>query len=516
MRRLIPLLLLLAACGDEAPSAPAGARPKVAIFGLDGATFDVIDPLIAQGKLPALGGLIQRGARCVLRSDIAEGASPVLWAHIATGVRMAEHGINNFTHNVGGRQALFTSQDRLVPAIWNMVDTRGGSVGIIGWWNTWPAEIVNGYIVSDLFASSLFKRNYAAFDTEGVASPPALIDELQPFSFDPAALRREDLAPLGEFSDAEWAVLSADDTERDFVRQDGLAALRYGLQAQKSFASAALHLLETQPQPDLFFVFLELPDRVGHNFWHAYEPHKVKGGAEKVDPEWRERWKGVVPGSYEIVDDWIGRIAAKLDPDTTILVVSDHGFCSGGGSGGSTANLHQVGGSGTHDERGVLIAAGPAITPGATCPAQTYDVVPTVLAAMGLPGSTQPIGHVLRPLLSPEFLAAHPLQPPRDEPPRASAGSTLQGPDEERLRNMRAIGYMLGGGEAVPSGRDPEPSNRKPTASPSSKYTVKAGDTLADIALRMLGDADRAGELARLNGLEEGAELTAGQVLRLR
>jgi hypothetical protein len=510
---LLALLLLLAACGSDA--APAAARPKVAIFGVDGATFDVIDPLLAQGKLPALRALLDRGARCVLRSEIAEGSSPVLWAHIATGVRKAEHGITGFTHPIDGRQALLTSHDRRVPALWNMVATRGGSSGIVGWWNTWPAESVPDYIVSDLFASSLYKRNYSEVDTEGVVFPPELVTELQPFSFAPAALRREELAPLGRFSDAEWAVLSADDSQRDFIRQDGLAALRYGLQAQKSFASAALHLLETRPQPDLFFVFLELPDRVSHNFWHAFEPGKVAGGAEKVDPEWRERWSGVVPGSYEIVDDWIGRIAAKLDPDTTIFVVSDHGFRSSGGAGGSTADLQHVGGSGTHSERGVLIAAGPAIARGATCPAQTYDVAPTVLAALGLPGTTQPIGHVLRPLFAPDFLARHPLLPARDEPALASGSAVLQGPDEERLRNMKAIGYTLGAANEVPTGGSDEDAPPSAPEASSDIYVVQPGDTLADIARRLLGGAGHAAELARRNGLDEQAALTPGQVLRL-
>lgn len=468
MRRLLPLLLGLAACGNQdEPPAPATGRPrpKVAIFGVDGATFDVIDPLLAQGKLPVLCSLIERGARCVLRSDITEGASPVLWANIATGVRMVEHGISGFSQAVDGRQTLFTSQDRRVPALWNMVDTRGGSVGLVGWWNTWPAEDVRGYVVSDLFASSLYKRNYSLVDAEGVAAPPELIAELRPFCFAPADLRREELAPLGQFSDAEWAALSTEDTSLEFIQRDGLAALRYGLQTQKSFASAALYLLETRPQPDLFFVFLELPDRVSHNFWHAWEPEKVIGGANKVDPEWRQRWKGIVPGSYEIVDEWIGRIAAKLDPDTTILVISDHGFRASGGAGGSRADLRHVGGSGTHAEQGVLIAAGPAIARGATCPAQTYDIVPTVLAALGLPGSRQPIGHVLLPLLDSAFLAQHPLLPALDEAPRASAVSTLHGPDEERLRAMKAIGYLLGEPNEVPSGEQdeaPGAADRKP------------------------------------------------------
>jgi LysM repeat protein len=218
-----------------------------------------------------------------------------------------------------------------------------------------------------------------------------------------------------------------------------------------------------------------------------------------------------VPGSYEIVDGWIGRIAAKLDPDTTILIVSDHGFQSSGGAGGSTADLAHVGGSGTHAAGGVLIAAGPAIARGASCEAASYDVVPTVLAALGLPGTTQAIGHVLKPLLDPDFLARHPLQPPRDEPPRASAGTALQGPDVERLRNLRAIGYVLGATEEVP-GAVEDGAACVPAA---GDYVVQAGATLADIARRLLGGAEHAAELARRNGLAETATLKPGQVLHL-
>ena len=458
-RVLLPLLLVVAACGgsDAPPASSAPAkRPKVAIFGVDGATFTVIDPLLQQGKLPAIAGLIQRGARTVLHSDIAEGASPVLWAAIATGAKKAEHGITGFTRKIAGRNAILTSDDRKLPALWNMVDSRGGSVGIVGYWNTWPAEQVNGWIVSDLFATSLYKRNYTAVEGDGVAYPPELVDELRPFLAAPADLKREDLAVLGQFNDAEWAALSADDSQREFVGQDGLAALRYGVQAQKSFAQAALHLLETRGQPDLFFVFLELPDRVGHNFWHAYQPDKAKGGAQAVDAGWRERWAGIVPGAYEIVDDWIGKILAQLDPDTTVFIVSDHGFRSGGGTGGSPSDLAHVGGSGTHDEAGVLIAAGPAIARGASCEARLYDVAPTVLAALGLPGTSQGIGRVLKPLLSPEFLAQHPLLAPVAEAPRHAGAESGSIPDEERLRQMRAIGYLPGAEHEVPGGDDDE------------------------------------------------------------
>jgi hypothetical protein len=456
-RRASPWLLAfaLAACGDPQapagpPAAPAGARARVAIFGVDGGTFSVIDPLVREGRLPALSGLMQRGVRVVLRSEIAEGASPVLWTSIATGVRKDEHGILGFTHNEAEGVSVYASTDRLVPALWNMIDARGGTVGLVGHWNTWPAEPVDGWIVSDLLATSLLKRNFASGAGEGLTWPPELAGELRPLVLEPSDLRREDLAPLGQFDDAEWAAMMADDAQREVVLQDGLAALKYGLQTQRTCADVALHLLRTRPQPDFLFVMLELPDRVSHNFWHAFEPEKVQGGVRAVHPGWRTRWKNVIPGAYEIVDAHVGALLAELDPDTTVFVVSDHGFRSNSRPGGSPVDLLHVGRSGTHDADGILIAAGPAIRQGASCEARIYDVAPTVLAAMGLPLSLQPIGRVLRPLLAPEFVARHPLLPEELEQPLVRAAAAERPPDDERLRQMRAVGYLPGAAQEVP------------------------------------------------------------------
>jgi len=440
---LVAWLALLPACGRA-----TDARPKVALIGIDGATFTVIDPLLAQGRLPNIAGLIRRGARIVLRSSSESQDSPVLWSTIATGAGMAAHGITGFLKDDGQGGRLFASSDRRLPALWNLVDTRGGSVGVVGWWNTWPAEHVNGYIVSDRFAQSLYQRNFGGGAWSGICYPAELEAELQPLSRPPNALSRERLAALGEFDDAEWAAMQGSDSNVPVVTGNGLVALKYGLQAQDSVADAALHLLQSRPQPDLLCLFLELPDRAGHNFWSMYQPENVRGGAEQVDAGWRQRWAGVVPGAYEMVDEILGRVLARLDPDTTVILVSDHGMRSNGRPGGSPQALDQLGRSGVHDPDGILIAAGPAIAPGSAAVADLLDVVPTVLAALGLPATSQCARPPLTALLAPEFLARHPLLPARDEPPlqpRAEPYDSAM--DAERLSQLRATGY-LGGEES--------------------------------------------------------------------
>jgi hypothetical protein len=374
----------------------------------------------------------------------------VLWATVATGVGLSTHGIEGFARRVSGEMRIYGSSDRRVPALWNMVDTRGGTCGVVGYWNSWPAEAVRGYVVSDQFALTLYQRNFGSGDVQGVVHPPELADELAALVVSPAELSRERLERLGAFTEAERQVIRAAAEATDGpVVGNALAALGYGLAAQDSVASAAVHLLRTRPQPDLLLVFLELPDRAGHGFWSAYEPEAVEGGPDRVDAAWRERWADVVPASYELVDEAIGQLLSELDEDTTILVVSDHGMQSNGQPGGSPADLDRIGRSGRHHPDGILIAAGPAIRPGATAEADLFDVAPTVLAALGLPGSKQCLREPLTALLDPGFLESHPLSEPIPEP-ALRAGPAPRGTelDAQRLQQLRATGYL--GGEDEP------------------------------------------------------------------
>src|SRR5918996_3494277 len=68
---------------------------RLAVIGLDGATFRALDPLVAQGVMPALGSLIDGGARMVLRSTVPTYTPPA-WVSMATGVNPGRHGVFGF------------------------------------------------------------------------------------------------------------------------------------------------------------------------------------------------------------------------------------------------------------------------------------------------------------------------------------------------------------------------------------------------------------------------------------
>lgn len=442
MRRtaLVAWLALVAACSD-APPAPA----KVALFGVDGATYRIIDPLLAEGRLPNLKRLIERGARSVLWSSDESSASPTLWTTIATGTGMATHGIVGFSHLVDGEPAIFASTDRRVPALWGMVAARGGTVGVAGYWNTWPAERVPGWILTDRFAHSHFVRLSGDVPGHAVTWPEGLAAELGRFSRDPDAIDRGELERwLGRFEDDEWRVLLRGEEERGELRGNGLVNLKYGFQAQESVADAALELLRTRPQPDFLAVFLELPDRVGHFFWHCVEPDLLPGGRASVQRDRLTRWANVVPGAYELVDARLGQLVAELDPDTTIVVVSDHGMQSSRRPGSTPADPLKIDRTGVHAKDGILVAAGPAIRRGAEArEAGLLDVAPTLLACMGLAPSTQFEGRVLEELLEPSFLRARPLLAPiEDRLDAARRVARPDGLDDEYRDQLEAIGYL--------------------------------------------------------------------------
>ncbi|MEW5987909.1 MAG: alkaline phosphatase family protein, partial [Chloroflexota bacterium] len=65
------------------------------IAGLDGATWGVLDPLLAAGRLPTLGRLIERGSKTTLRSTWPP-ISAAAWITVITGLNPGRHGVFDF------------------------------------------------------------------------------------------------------------------------------------------------------------------------------------------------------------------------------------------------------------------------------------------------------------------------------------------------------------------------------------------------------------------------------------
>lgn len=114
---------------------------RVIFVGLDGADWKLLDPFVADGTMPELGGILGRAERRVLHTRHPP-LSPLVWTSMMTGVSPLEHRILDFTRYSPAtrQQEPVTSDERAVPAIWNMARAGGKTVAVFGLWATYPAE----------------------------------------------------------------------------------------------------------------------------------------------------------------------------------------------------------------------------------------------------------------------------------------------------------------------------------------------------------------------------------------
>ena len=122
------------------------SSPVLTVIGLDSATFDVVDPMLAAGELPNLARLCDSGARGVLRST-THPLTPHAWATIVTGVNAGRHGIWDFTERdeTGYQLRLVNVSFRRAPAVWDRLRRSGRRTGIVNVPFTWPAPEVDGF-----------------------------------------------------------------------------------------------------------------------------------------------------------------------------------------------------------------------------------------------------------------------------------------------------------------------------------------------------------------------------------
>lgn len=115
-------------------------KQKVVIIGIDGADWSVIDPLIAEGKLPSIGKLIASGQAGVLRS-IVPTYSPVVWTTIFSGQPPEVHGLVDWYSS--------DARSRLVPMLWDIFGAHGRRSVTVNVPGSWPtAEVDGGVLLS--------------------------------------------------------------------------------------------------------------------------------------------------------------------------------------------------------------------------------------------------------------------------------------------------------------------------------------------------------------------------------
>lgn len=280
---------------------------RVLIVGLDGATFDILTPLMDNGRMPNLRRLMQSGTSGILDST-KPPITPAAWTTFMTGKGPGRHGIVDFEkYDVRTNQLSFNSTYEIrEKTIWEILSEKGFRVGSINVPMTYPPRKVNGFMIS-------------GFETPSVENdftwPPELKDEV---------LRR--WPDYNYRSDWQRKAFGGDELfqrnlrhiERSFSQGFELASYcgeRFGW--------------------EVLMVLFKLVDNVQHKAWKYLDPktsHRYPRRAE------------ISARCFEELDKTIGDLAKYAEDNQALLIImSDHGHGSLDGKAQPNALLEQWG-----------------------------------------------------------------------------------------------------------------------------------------------------------------------------
>ena len=264
---------------------------KVLIIGLDAATFDVLEPLVAGDEVPTIARLIEEGVSGKLKSTIPP-LSPIAWSTFATGKNAGKHGIVSFTETKPDsyETQLVNARSRKAQTLWSLLSSKGRRVCAINVPITYPPEEVNGVMISGM-------------DTPGPESN---------FMY-PAGLKEEIAKRVGQYS-IEYPLLGAVNPRRARRVLDAL----YEVVDRRT--SATKYIMGQYPW-DMVMVMYMILDRLQHFFWQAMEP-----GHYRFDEPGAASLREVIRDAYRKMDAVIRDLLSQVDEsETNIIVISDHG-----------------------------------------------------------------------------------------------------------------------------------------------------------------------------------------------
>ncbi len=260
---------------------------KIRLIGLDGASFEILKPLMDAGKLPVLANLINKGASGVLRSNTVP-FTPQAWASVITGNNPGKHGIFGFVRQTPGEPPVFLSSRAIKgEKLWSWFSRRGLKSLIVNVPVTFPPEPLNGLMVTGMLTPS---------EEVGFTYPADLKNRI-----------------LKQWPDYRLDIPSGLNRSRDLSIMDELDS------AMSTRAEMVMTLIKEEA-PDLVFVVFVVPDRIQHAYSQLIDPRSTA-----YDSETAKRWRERIYESYTKLDGVIGRLLESQE-DTNTIFISDHGF----------------------------------------------------------------------------------------------------------------------------------------------------------------------------------------------
>ena len=345
-----------------------GVAGRVAIFAIDGADWELISELSDDGRIPNIRALAQGGTTGSMQT-IQPTVSPLVWTTVATGLPPDRHGVIDFMDQQ--RKTPVDAASRRAPAVWDIAEAFGRQSLVVDWWTAWPPT-PDGAVTFDTPVEMM----------RGAIWPRELAPRVDNLIISPDAVQ---FAQVGRFLNV--TATEYDNAVRGGGPTDPINVFRTTLAKTWTDHRVAIQLYQQQ-QPLVMMMSYEGTDAVNHLFGPYHPPYR-----EGIPQENFRRYWPTVANYYSEVDRLIGEWMKVLSDDTTVIIVSAHGYRWGK----TRSRVQPIGRSALSDHRnpGIFIAYGNHVAPSRASHSLTlYDITPTVLALLGLPKSMEMPGNL--------------------------------------------------------------------------------------------------------------------------
>ncbi len=263
---------------------------KTMIVGLDGATFDLIRPWAASGRLPTFRWLMSEGTFGELRSTIPPMTAPA-WTSFMTGKNPGKHGLYDWIYR---RQDSYdvspvTARSCAEPKLWSLLSEAGKRVCVYNVPMTYPPEAVNGIMVAGMLTPSV----------------------RSPFTY-PADLYKEITRQVDEY------ILYPDPGQA--YSDAGVDAFLERLYKTIENRLKVLRFLRAKEGWDFFMVVFNGTDAIQHALWKHMSPEHPQHDTAKAG-----KYGSAILEFYQYMDTWLAGLLEDLDEDTLLMIMSDHG-----------------------------------------------------------------------------------------------------------------------------------------------------------------------------------------------
>lgn len=358
-------------------------KNKLLLIGWDAADWKIIGPLMAKGLMPNLKKMITNGVYGNM-STMNPAFSPMLWSSVATGKTPDKHGVLGFIE-VSPQQTLrpVTANSRKSRALWNILHNQNLKSNLVGWWPSFPAEPINGVVVTDKFQKVGKDLDKLKILDEKAIHPQSLAEDLKKLRMHPSEITKEHILPF--IPNAS----KIDQKDPKKKKKNGLIPFSQVMAENVSIHNAATYLMDNT-EWDFMAVYYDYIDHMCHGFMKFHPPKLPRIEASEYD-----LYKDVINGAYRFQDMMLGRTLQMVDDKTTVIVMSDHGFESGQKR---ILDMPKVNAAPAleHRQFGIFVAMGPNIKKNEKIYGLSLiDVAPTILNHYNLPVGKDMDGKVI-------------------------------------------------------------------------------------------------------------------------